>query len=76
MGKITTAPVSTVLTSTEHIVDRFSPEPQAWVNLRDLPSEYSFDQALLICEVDPQTWVAWVPDHGEICLDRGQFYRA
>ncbi len=56
-------------------IDQFIPTAQSWVTLRDLPSDYSYDQALLLCKADRETWVAWVPDHGEIRLDRGQFYR-
>ena len=41
-----------------------------WVSLFVLPSEYAYDQALLLCEKDEQKWIAWIPDHGEaeICL--------
>jgi hypothetical protein len=28
----------------------------------------------LLCQESPDTWVAWVPDHGEVVLDRSQFY--
>jgi hypothetical protein len=46
----------------------------AWVRLLQPPSEYSFDEALLLCQESPSSWVAWIPDHGEIVLDRGDFY--
>ncbi|ARI83171.1 Genome sequencing data, contig C319 (fragment) [Microcystis aeruginosa PCC 9808] len=38
-----------------------------------LPSPYSFDEALLLCEQDQGRWVAWIPDFGEIILIEGQF---
>jgi hypothetical protein len=38
-----------------------------------LPSPYSFDEALLLCEQDRGRWVAWIPDFGEIILIEGQF---
>lgn len=43
-----------------------------WVKLRDLPSPYSSDEALLLCEAEEGRWVAWVPDFGEIVLDPSQ----
>lgn len=46
----------------------------SWVKLIELPSEYSADEALLLCQESPDTWVAWVPDHGEVRLDRSNFY--
>jgi hypothetical protein len=64
----------------------FTPNPYLWVKLRDLLSDYSYDEALLLCEVavepsgdfdgnsEPQGWVAWVPDVGEVRLQRHQFY--
>jgi hypothetical protein len=45
-----------------------------WVKLLHLPSEYAFDEAKLLCQESPDTWVAWVPDHGEVVLDRSHFY--
>jgi hypothetical protein len=53
----------------------FTPQADLWVKLRELPSEYSSDRALLICQVDAEHWVAWVPDHGEIWLDRQAFLK-
>lgn len=46
----------------------------SWVKLIELPSEYSADEALLLCQESPDVWVAWVPDHGEVRLDRSNFY--
>lgn len=46
----------------------------SWVKLIELPSEYSADKALLLCQESPEVWVAWVPDHGEVRLDRSNFY--
>lgn len=53
-------------------VDPFVPMPRQWVQLRDRCSEYSFDQALLMCETSNGDWMAWVPDHGEVTLARYQ----
>ncbi|MCU0543964.1 MAG: hypothetical protein MUE44_17600 [Oscillatoriaceae cyanobacterium Prado104] len=46
----------------------------AWVKLLQPPSEYAFDEARLLCQESPNTWVAWVPDCGEVLLDRSDFY--
>ncbi len=53
----------------------FTPQVDLWVKLRELPSEYSSDRALLICQADAEHWIAWVPDHGEIWLDRQAFLK-
>jgi hypothetical protein len=45
-----------------------------WVKLLQPPSDYGFDEAKLLCQEYPNTWVAWVPDHGEVMLDRSHFY--
>ena len=46
----------------------------SWVKLLQLPNEYSFDEAMLLCQESSETWIAWVPGHGEILLDRSDFY--
>jgi hypothetical protein len=46
----------------------------AWVKLLQPLSSGSFDEAMLLCQDSPETWVAWVPDYGEVILDRSQFY--
>ncbi|MEL6813745.1 MAG: hypothetical protein AAFP03_02900 [Cyanobacteria bacterium J06598_3] len=52
----------------------FQPESGLWVALRDSPSAYSHDEALLLCEAFPGEWVSWVPGYGEITLSRGKFH--
>ncbi len=52
----------------------FTPRSSTWVKLRELPSDYSFDEALLLCEESDGGWVAWVPSFGEIILARADFY--
>jgi len=46
----------------------------AWVKLLELPSPYAADEAMLLCQASASSWVAWVPEHGEIVLTRSQFY--
>ncbi|MEL6135842.1 MAG: hypothetical protein AAFQ61_10350 [Cyanobacteria bacterium J06626_23] len=45
-----------------------------WVKLLQLPSYFAYDQALLLCQASDDTWAAWVPDHGEVLLDKSHFY--
>ncbi len=54
----------------------FRPESGLWVALRNPPSDYSHDEALLLCETFPGEWVSWVPGFGEITLSRGQFHHS
>ncbi len=44
-----------------------------WVNLLQLPNPFSFDEALLLCPVSADEWLAWIPDHGEAILNIRQF---
>lgn len=44
-----------------------------WVSLFVLPSEYAHDEALLLCEVDEENWISWIPDYGEAELCLRQF---
>lgn len=41
-----------------------------WVSLFALPSEYAYNEALLLCQIDGDRWVTWIPDCGEreLCL--------
>ncbi|PPS43251.1 hypothetical protein [Chroococcidiopsis sp. TS-821] len=45
-----------------------------WVKLLQSPSDYAFDEAKLLCQESLETWRAWVPDYGEVVLDRSDFY--
>ena len=45
-----------------------------WVKLIDLPNPYAADEAKLLCQASPHSWVVWVPDHGAVVLDRSSFY--
>jgi hypothetical protein len=44
-----------------------------WVKLLELPHLYSFDEALLLCQVSDDEWLAWIPDYGEAQLHISQF---
>jgi hypothetical protein len=56
--------------------ERFIPQAHQWVQLRDRLSEYSADQALLLCEVESDQWIAWVPNLGQVMLGRDQIVQA
>jgi hypothetical protein len=45
-----------------------------WVKLRQAPGLFSSDEALLLCPLERDQWLAWVPDYGEITLDQDEFY--
>jgi len=47
-------------------------QADTWVHL-ELPSTFSFDEALLLCQTSENEWVAWIPDHGEAVLNTRQF---
>lgn len=45
-----------------------------WVKLLLLPSVYAHDEAKLLCQGSQVTsWLAWVPNYGQMELDRGDF---
>ncbi|QKQ72614.1 hypothetical protein [Nostoc sp. TCL240-02] len=44
-----------------------------WVKLLQLPNPFSFDEALLLCPVSADEWLAWIPDHGEAILNIRHF---
>jgi hypothetical protein len=51
-------------------------QADTWVHLLELPSTFSFDEALLLCQLAEDEWVAWIPDHGEAVLHTRQFCQA
>ncbi|PMB04864.1 hypothetical protein CEN45_16995 [Fischerella thermalis CCMEE 5198] len=48
-------------------------QPNTWVRLLELVNPYSFDEALLLCPISQDKWIAWIPDHGEAVLSTRQF---
>ena len=48
-------------------------QASTWVKLLELPSSFSFDEALLVCQISEDEWIAWIPDHGEAVLNTSQF---
>lgn len=72
-----------VLVSASSLPEQFAQIPCAprieantWVHLLQLPSDFAFDEAFLLCQVSFDEWLAWVPDHGEVRLSTQQFYSA
>lgn len=61
--------------SIKHYTKQSQPQfkPDTWVKLLEIPSCFSFDEALLLCQTSEDEWVAWIPDHGEAVLKAEQF---
>ncbi|MBC7882143.1 MAG: hypothetical protein H7Y37_12520 [Anaerolineae bacterium] len=55
--------------------DAFVPTARTWVKLRERVSDYSSDEALLLCEEADGKWLLWVPDFGVATLGREQLCR-
>lgn len=51
-------------------------QASTWVQLREPPSPYSHDEALLLCRHSDTEWIVWIPDHGQMILHRSQFAKA
>lgn len=51
-------------------------EASTWVELRERPSAYSHDEALLLCQHSESEWIVWIPEYGEMILHRSQFDQA
>ena len=58
----------------QHPVCHITYNRDTWVQLFHPPSEYGAQEAKLLCQSSQTAWVAWVPNHGEIVLDRSHFY--
>lgn len=69
-------PSSTLSWLNESYKNQSPSELQAstWVHLLELPSPFSYDEALLLCQCSEDEWIAWIPDHGEAVLNVRQFY--
>lgn len=48
-------------------------QPNTWVQLLELPSTYSYEEALLLCQMSADEWIAWIPSYGEAVLKNSQF---
>lgn len=48
-------------------------QADTWVHLLELKSTFSFDEALLLCQMSDDEWVAWIPGHGEAVLHTHEF---
>lgn len=57
-----------------HSVCQLNYTRDTWVKLLQPPSNFAYDQAKLLCQASDDTWAAWVPNHGEVLLDRSHFY--
>ncbi|WP_448574057.1 hypothetical protein [Trichothermofontia sp.] len=50
-----------------------TPLAQHWVCLCQPPHPLSDDEALLLCQEGPETWVVWIPGYGEAIVHRAEF---
>ncbi|NEP24104.1 MAG: hypothetical protein F6J94_13910 [Moorea sp. SIO1F2] len=41
---------------------------QVWVKAPDIPNSIHCEEALILCRQSENTWLAWIPDYGEIIL--------
>lgn len=78
LSKVAGAVVDQSLSGIEIIKPYFNPPQQefqddTWVKLLELPSTFSYDEALLLCQSSEDEWVAWIPGHGEAVLHVSQF---
>lgn len=55
-------------------VPSFDPEPSTWVKLVQAINLFSSEEALLLCPLACNVWLAWIPDYGEAILARQAFY--
>ena len=70
------AKAGAAVTSSIKPYDNSSPQEfqaDTWVHLLELKSTFSFDEALLLCQISDDEWVAWIPDHGEAVLHTHEF---
>lgn len=42
--------------------------PGTWVKLSGIPSSFYFDEAIVLCQESENSWLAWIPEYGEIVL--------
>jgi hypothetical protein len=75
MGQVATVAIQSSTDRPIAAIDEFIPQRDLWVELRHPPAKYAEDMALLVCEVDADAWIAWVPGFGELLVDRSQFHR-
>lgn len=61
------------LTPPELISAKQEYQADTWVQLLELPSPFSYDEALLLCQHSQDKWVVWIPNHGEATLYTSQF---
>ncbi|MCD8485900.1 MAG: hypothetical protein LRZ84_03880 [Desertifilum sp.] len=47
--------------------------PNQWVKLTQPLSDYSDDEALLLCQQSATEWVVWIPGYGEAIVNQSKF---
>jgi hypothetical protein len=41
---------------------------EIWIKISDLPNSFYFDEAILLCQKSENSWIAWIPEHGQIVI--------
>jgi hypothetical protein len=62
------------LAANSPIVPSFDPAPSTWVKLVQAIDLFSSEDALLLCPLSYDFWLAWIPDYGEAILAQQAFY--
>lgn len=47
--------------------------PPRWVRLAAPLNALCSNEAMLLCQYSDRQWLLWIPDYGEVVLDRNQF---
>jgi hypothetical protein len=61
MGQVASVAIQSSTDRPVAAIDRFMPQRDLWVQLRNPPAKYAEDVALLVCAAEMDVWVAWVP---------------
>lgn len=48
--------------------------PSSWVQLVQPSPLFGGGEAMLLCQISPCQWLAWMPEYGELILGREEFY--
>ena len=48
--------------------------PSSWVQLVQPSPLFGGHEAMLLCQIAPCQWLAWMPEYGELILGREEFY--
>ena len=67
------SPFPSPLSSETHSIEQKTLESGSWVRLLEKPNHFSFEEALLLCEISDREWLTWIPNYGQQTLNLRQF---